>query len=99
MGCALGAIVGNLLFLRSANTMLFACAGTCVAVLAALLAARRAVFTEDDLGCLVKRLDGREARHLDALAGPAGGDAAADAAAGFPSKAKALQRRAPPQVV
>jgi hypothetical protein len=37
--------------------MLFSCSLTCVGVLAALLLARKSVFTDDDVGGLVRFLD------------------------------------------
>ena len=39
--------------------MMAACSATCLGVLAALLAARRSVFHPTDVGCLLRRLDGR----------------------------------------
>ena len=57
LGCALGAIVGNHLFLRSARDMLLACGGTSAFVALALTACRRQVFTAEDAGCLLRTLE------------------------------------------
>ncbi len=105
MGCALGAIVGNFLFLRSTETMLACCSLTCAGVLAALVASRRSVFSEDDLGCLVRRLDGRcnprisgeiRTRIDGGTANAPTESLIAENAAVYTSKAKALQRRSGP---
>jgi MFS family permease len=57
LGCALGAVAGNELYLKSASHMLIGCSCTALAVGASLTACRRAVFSPSEAGWLLRRIE------------------------------------------
>jgi len=57
LGCALGAVAGNELYLKSTSHMLIGCSCTAIAVGASLVACRRAVFSPSEAGWLLRRVE------------------------------------------
>ena len=89
MGCALGAVAGNALYLKSAGHMLVACSVTATAVAASLVACRRAVFSPSDAGWLLRKAEPGRWAAVDTPSRSGGGTAAAEEpAAAAPLKAK-----------
>ena len=86
LGCALGAIAGNHLFLISPGTMLGACSLSAVSVALALVLCRRRVFSETDLRAVDPAATPAAVLRLPRRAAEALGTAVATAAATLRAK-------------
>jgi MFS family permease len=57
LGCALGAIIGNMLFLISTSTLLITCSFCAVFILMVMIAVRKSMFSEHETGILLRRIN------------------------------------------